>query len=71
MGAQRDSASPGEAEHHGGACALGHPIGATAPRLIVTLSCLRECRSAFVMRAAPECTAGDAAGDRASVHATA
>lgn len=38
MAAQRDLAIPREKLNiHGGACALGHPIGATGARLIVTL----------------------------------
>jgi acetyl-CoA C-acetyltransferase len=38
MAAQRDLAIPAERLNiHGGACALGHPIGATGARLIVTL----------------------------------
>nr|WP_298684284.1 acetyl-CoA C-acyltransferase [uncultured Dongia sp.] len=38
MAAQRDLAIPRERLNiHGGACALGHPIGATGARLIVTL----------------------------------
>jgi acetyl-CoA C-acetyltransferase len=38
MAAQRDLAIPGDRLNvHGGACALGHPIGATGARLIVTL----------------------------------
>ena len=38
MAAQRDLAIPADRLNvHGGACALGHPIGATGARLIVTL----------------------------------
>src|SRR6185437_2053840 len=38
MAAQRDLAIPAEKLNiHGGACALGHPIGATGARIIVTL----------------------------------
>jgi acetyl-CoA C-acetyltransferase len=38
MAAQRDLAIPREKLNiHGGACALGHPIGATGARIIVTL----------------------------------
>jgi acetyl-CoA C-acetyltransferase len=38
MAAQRDLAIPSDRLNvHGGACALGHPIGATGARLIVTL----------------------------------
>ena len=38
MAAQRDLAIPRDKLNiHGGACALGHPIGATGARLIVTL----------------------------------
>ena len=38
MAAQRDLGIPREKLNvHGGACALGHPIGATGARLIVTL----------------------------------
>ena len=38
MAAQRDLGIPGEKLNiNGGACALGHPIGATGARLIVTL----------------------------------
>ena len=38
MAAQKDLAIPREKLNvHGGACALGHPIGATGARLIVTL----------------------------------
>ncbi len=38
MAAQRDLAIPAERLNiHGGACALGHPIGATGARIIVTL----------------------------------
>jgi acetyl-CoA C-acetyltransferase len=38
MAAQRDLAIPGDKLNvNGGACALGHPIGATGARLIVTL----------------------------------
>jgi acetyl-CoA C-acetyltransferase len=38
MAAQKDLSIPREKLNvHGGACALGHPIGATGARLIVTL----------------------------------
>lgn len=38
MAAQRDLGIPRDALNvNGGACALGHPIGATGARLIVTL----------------------------------
>jgi acetyl-CoA C-acetyltransferase len=38
MAAQRDLAIPRDKLNvHGGACALGHPIGATGARIIVTL----------------------------------
>ena len=38
MAAQRDLAIPRDKLNvNGGACALGHPIGATGARLIVTL----------------------------------
>ena len=38
MAAQRDLGIPRDRLNvHGGACALGHPIGATGARLIVTL----------------------------------
>jgi acetyl-CoA C-acetyltransferase len=38
MAAMRDLALPHEKVNvHGGACALGHPIGASGARIIVTL----------------------------------
>ena len=47
MAAQRDLGIPREKLNiNGGACALGHPIGATGARLIVTLlACARSAKS--------------------------
>ncbi len=46
MAAQRDLGIPREKLNiNGGACALGHPIGATGARLIVTLLHAMEARN--------------------------
>ena len=45
MAAQRELGIPGDAMNvHGGACALGHPIGASGARIVVTLMHALEAR---------------------------